>query len=68
MLQLLERPAYQRAFGAGTAEQLMTIVTLGEMMRRFESSWVQSPTLVLLFVFNDQGCRARGPTYDIRSQ
>lgn len=36
MLQLLERPAYQRAFGAGTAEQLMTIVTLGEMMRRFE--------------------------------
>ena len=31
MLQLLERPAYQRAFGAGTAEQLMTIVTLGEM-------------------------------------
>ena len=38
MLQLLERPAYQRAFGAGTAEQLMTIVTLGEMMRRFEKS------------------------------
>lgn len=29
MLQLLERPAYQRAFGAGTAEQLQTIVTLG---------------------------------------
>lgn len=29
MLQLLERPAYQRAFGAGTAEKLMTIVTLG---------------------------------------
>jgi len=27
MLQLLERPAYQRAFGAGTAEQLMTIVS-----------------------------------------
>ncbi|CAL1146959.1 unnamed protein product [Cladocopium goreaui] len=26
MLQLLERPAYQRAFGAGTAEQLQTIV------------------------------------------
>ena len=31
MLQLLERPAYQRAFGAGTAEQLQTIVTLGDM-------------------------------------
>lgn len=29
MLQLLERPAYQCAFGAGTAEQLQTIVTLG---------------------------------------
>ncbi|CAK9115230.1 Glutathione S-transferase GstB [Durusdinium trenchii] len=27
MLQLLERPAYQRAFGAGTAEKLMTIVS-----------------------------------------
>lgn len=32
MLQLLERPAYQRAFGAGTAEQLKTIVTRGYAM------------------------------------
>lgn len=29
MLQLLERPAYQRAFGAATAEQLKTVVTRG---------------------------------------
>ena len=53
MLQLLERPAYQRAFGAGTAEQLMTIVTLGKMMRRFERSWVQYLCFFLFSRTND---------------
>lgn len=29
MLQLLQREAYQRAFGAGTAQQIETVVPLG---------------------------------------
>lgn len=42
LLQLLERPAYQRAFGACTAKQLKTIVTRGPaMLGHVWSQWMK---------------------------